>query len=267
MLLRLFDLKGRVALITGASGHLGKSMAAGLCEAGAEVILNGRRIPELEETARTLTRQGCRVSVAPGDVSQPEAVKALVKDLSRRHSRLDILVNNAHSGETGTFLNASWEDFRAAYEVSVQASFLLTQQALPLLAKAGKISRGGASVINISSMYGMVSPDPSIYGKSGYNNPPFYGAAKAALIQLTRYAACHLAPSHVRVNSISPGPFPPASIERTQPRFFKELCRKNPLSRIGRPDEMTGPVVFLASDASSYITGTNLVVDGGWTAW
>jgi NAD(P)-dependent dehydrogenase (short-subunit alcohol dehydrogenase family) len=116
-------------------------------------------------------------------------------------------------------------------------------------------------------MYGMVSPDPRIYGNSGQNNPPFYGAAKGALLQLTRYAACHLASHKIRVNAISPGPFPAGNLQESNPAFYKELCNKNPMNRIGHPDELAGAILFLASDAASFVTGINLPVDGGWTAW
>ena len=116
-------------------------------------------------------------------------------------------------------------------------------------------------------MYGTVSPDPAIYGHSGANNPPSYGAAKAGMIQLTRYAACHLAADKVRVNCISPGPFPVEEYLERDPAFREQLSRKNPMHRIGDPSELTGPLLFLASDASSYVTGINLPVDGGWTAW
>ena len=116
-------------------------------------------------------------------------------------------------------------------------------------------------------MYGSVSPDPSIYGTSGANNPPHYGAAKAALIQFTRYAACHLASDRIRVNCISPGPFPAAKYLERDPQFAERLSAKNPMGRVGDPMELQGPLLFLASDASSYVTGIDLAVDGGWTAW
>jgi gluconate 5-dehydrogenase len=114
----------------------------------------------------------------------------------------------------------------------------------------------------------MVSPDPRIYGSSGFDNPPQYGVAKAGLIQLTRYLACHLAPEGIRVNSVSPGPFPPIeTVAREHPEFLKALENRVPLGRVGKPEEMAGVIVFLASNASSYITGANIPVDGGWTAW
>jgi gluconate 5-dehydrogenase len=121
-------------------------------------------------------------------------------------------------------------------------------------------------IINISSMYGIVSPDSRIYGDSGYNNPPDYGAGKAAIIQFTRYSACHLACDGIRVNTISPGPFPGAEVQQNK-TFMSNLENRVPLGRIGRPDDLKGAVVFLASNASSYVTGQNIVVDGGWTVW
>jgi gluconate 5-dehydrogenase len=131
---------------------------------------------------------------------------------------------------------------------------------------AASLMKKGGSIINISSIYGIVSPDPSIYGTSGFNNPPAYGAGKAAVLQFTRYAACHLASKGIRVNSISPGAFPNKEVQENK-KFISNLKRKIPLGRIGEPEDLAGAVVFLASDASSYVTGSNIVVDGGWTAW
>jgi NAD(P)-dependent dehydrogenase (short-subunit alcohol dehydrogenase family) len=116
-------------------------------------------------------------------------------------------------------------------------------------------------------MYGHVSPDPRLYGESGLNSAPWYGAAKGGLIQLTRYLACHLAPERIRVNAISPGPFPRTEISAGKSDFIQRLEQKVPMGRIGMPEEIAGPLLFLASDASSYVTGINLPVDGGWTAW
>jgi NAD(P)-dependent dehydrogenase (short-subunit alcohol dehydrogenase family) len=207
------------------------------------------------------------VSPACFDVTDESRVRQYIELIGQQHGRLDILVNNASSGRPGTIESATVADFEHVYRVNVTAAFQILQLALPLLRKAAGGVKGGASVINIASMYGSVSPDPSIYGTSGMSNPPCYGAAKAGLIQLTRYAACHLASERIRVNCISPGPFPsPQALER-DPGFRSRLSARNPMHRTGEPVELMGPLLFLASDASSFVTGANLAVDGGWTAW
>ncbi len=262
-----FRLEGRVAFLTGATGHLGQPMARVLAGAGAHVVLNARRQDALEGFAAELVNGGNQVSIACFDVTDENAVRIHIGKIAEKHGRLDVLVNNASSGRPGAIDRATAEDFHQAYRVNVIAAFQLLQLSLPLLKESGKRTAGGASVINIASMYGSVSPDPSIYGASGANNPPYYGAAKAGLIQLTRYAACHLASDRIRVNCISPGPFPAAKFLERDQEFGNRLSGRVPMRRIGDPQEIQGPLLFLASDASSYVTGANLAVDGGWTAW
>lgn len=201
-------------------------------------------------TARGLSARACAF-----DITDEAAVRSFFAGLVR----LDVLVNNAYEGKPATVRNATMQDFSNAYTVGVAAAFSCIQAALPVLRVAE-----GASVINIASMYGTINPDPRLYGESGMNNPPFYGAAKAGLLQLTRYLACHLAPDKIRVNAISPGPFPREEVDSV---FSARLTDKVPLGRIGQPEDLSGAVVFLASSASAYVTGVNLPVDGGWTAW
>jgi NAD(P)-dependent dehydrogenase (short-subunit alcohol dehydrogenase family) len=263
----LFRLDGRVAFLSGATGLLGRPMARALAAAGAHVVLNARSQDALESLAVELTNLGSKVSIACFDVTDESAVRDNVSSIGDRHGRLDVLVNNASAGRTGTMDSATSEDFDHLYRVNVIAAFQLLQLSVPLLQASPRRTRGGASVVNVASMYGSVSPDPSIYGTSQANNPPHYGAAKAGLIQLTRYAACHLAPFGIRVNSISPGAFPAAKYLSQDPGFHDRLKARNPMHRTGVPDELQGPLLFLASDASSYVTGINLAVDGGWTAW
>jgi len=265
--LSLFRLDGRVAFLSGATGHLGQFMARALAGAGAHVIINGRNAGRLEALAHSMVQQGSRVSMACFDVTDPDAAKGHIEKISEKHGRLDILVNNANSSRPGTMMSATSDDFAAAYAVNVTAAFRLLQLSSALLRETAKLNPGGASVINIASMYGHVSPDPSIYGGSGADNPPYYGPAKAGIIQLTRYAACHLAPERIRVNCISPGAFPASRFLLRDPAFGGRLAAKVPMKRVGEPAELQGPLLFLASDASSYVTGTNLAVDGGWTAW
>jgi NAD(P)-dependent dehydrogenase (short-subunit alcohol dehydrogenase family) len=253
-----FSLVDRVALVTGGAGHLGRPICRGLAEAGAHLLVNGRDVAKAEDFAAELRGLGHSAQALPFDVTDYDHAAKIVGGLDR----IDVLVNNAAPVQTGSIETAAPAAFASATAGMVGAAFALTKAAMSLLRV-----RGG-SVINIASMYGMVSPDPQIYGSSGFNNPPQYGAAKAGLIQLTRYMACHLAPDRIRVNAVSPGPFPPRNrLASEQPEFLKALELKVPMKRVGRPDELAGVMVFLASDASSYVTGTNIPVDGGWTAW
>lgn len=263
---RLFRLDGRVAFVSGAAGHLGRAISTALAEAGAHVILNGRRRDKLEALKEALLARGFRASVACFDVTDDSSVADGFSDISRTHGRLDVLVNNAYEGSPGTLESSRSEDFVRAYDVAVVAAYRCLMASKRLLLKAVETT-GHASVINIASMYASVSPDPSIYSSTGMDNPPFYGAAKAALVQFTRYAACHLGPEGIRVNAVSPGPFPRESVAQKHPAFWRELSRKCPMGRVGQPAELKGAILFLASDASTYVTGINLPVDGGWTAW
>ena len=254
----LFSLQGRVALVTGAAGYVGRAIASCLARAGATVLLNGRRPEPLEELRACLAAEGLSARVVAGDIARPDTLRAIEAAVA---GRLDVLVNNAHAGRAGTIASATEADYLDAFSIAVVAAAKLVQGlAEPLRAS------GHASVINIASMYGMVSPDPSVY-RPGTNNPPFYGAAKGALLQWTRYAAVHLAADNIRVNAISPGPFPAPAVQAAEPVLVSALAARVPLKRIGRADELRGPVLFLASDAASFVTGANIVVDGGWTAW
>jgi NAD(P)-dependent dehydrogenase (short-subunit alcohol dehydrogenase family) len=256
--MNMFSLAGRVALVTGGAGHLGKSICRGLAEAGAHVLVNGRNAEKAESFAAVLRQQNFAAEALPFDVTDSERAASIVGSLRR----LDVLVNNASPIQTGTIETVEPSAFATATAGIVQAAFVMARAALPLMRTSG------GSIVNIASMYGIVSPDPNIYGVSGSNNPPQYGAAKAGLIQLTRYLACHLAPEQIRVNAVSPGPFPPRDkLASEQPAFLEMLERKVPMRRVGRPDEIAGAVVFLAGDASSYVTGATIPVDGGWTAW
>lgn len=256
------DLSGRVALVTGAGGHLGRAIVQALDAVGAHVVLVGRARRPLETVFASL-RRGEIVEI---DVRDGDARRELLQLVQERHGRLDILVNNAYSGRTGSFTAMTREDAIAAYDVAVVSALGLMQDARPLLAAAAR-AVGQSAVINVASMYGRVSPDPRVYPESEMQNPPTYGAAKAALLQLTRHAAIHLAADGIRVNAISPGPFPSSEVQTRLPEFAAALRVRVPLGRLGRPEEVGGVVAFLASDHASYITGADLPVDGGWTAW
>lgn len=263
----LFSLHNRVAFITGATGHLGRTLSEALALAGATVILQARNIDKLDALAKSYQAKGFQVFTTAFDLRDEIAVEDNMADICQKFDRLDIVVNNAYSGVVRPISEADWKDFQNAFHISVSAAFKIIQITQPLLSKTAQFYKHSSSIINIASMYGMVSPDPSVYLDSKMNNPPYYGAAKAGLIQMTRYLACHLATQKIRVNAISPGPFPPSQVIQNYPDFYQNLCHKNPMNRIGKPEELMGALLFLASDASSYVTGINLPVDGGWTAW
>ena len=266
-ILERFRLDGRTVLVTGATGHLGSAIVEALAGAGAQVVACGRNLDRLQPRIDAWREQGLSCVPLVFDVGDPDDCRAAVDRLSENLQTLHGLVNCAYSGRAATLEESHDKDFSMACQQNLFGPFALIQAALPLLRPGATARTGGASIVNVASMYGRVSPDPGIYGTSGSNNPPFYGAAKAGLIQLTRYLAVHLAPMGIRANSISPGPFPPPTIRQTQPSFHARLCERTPLGRIGTANEVADPVLFLVSDASSFVTGADLAVDGGWTAW
>lgn len=262
---RMFRLDGRTVFVSGAAGHLGQAMVRGFLASGARVILNGRQAARLDALRARLRQERYdpdAIAICAFDVRDESAFASCLSNLPR----LDVLVNNAITVEMGTIETTSPEQFATAYDSGVRSAFAAMRVAESALLKAAAIT-GHAAVINIASMYGLVSPDPSIYGDTGLNSPPAYGPAKAALIQLTRYMACHWGGKGIRVNAIAPGPFPRDEFQREHPKFVERLSAKTPLGRVGAVNEIAGASVFLGSDAASYITGAVLNVDGGWTAW
>jgi gluconate 5-dehydrogenase len=257
----LFSLKGKVVLVTGACGYLGNAMCEGLAEAGASLALCSTRLEKAEALAHELTR---RYDVpATGfqfDLQVLGEFSKIVGEIATSMGQLDCLVNNACYVKTNDIDGMTPEEWGRGFDGVAGSPFFLLQACLPHLEKTS------GSIINIASMYGMVAPKPRNYADTPFGSAINYGAAKAALLQVTRYAAVYLAPRGIRVNAISPGPFPTPEVQKNS-IFMDRLAQNVPLGRIGRVDEVKGAVVFLASDAASYVTGHNLVVDGGWTAW
>lgn len=250
----LFRLDGAVAIVTGASGWLGTAITSALSSAGAHVVAVARDKSRLASLPAAETAS-CDVTSADWPL--------LVRRIAEDHGRIDVLVNNAHIGRGGSLRQATPDDYREALELGIIAASEGINAARPGFA-ASVAAGGSPSVINISSMYGVVSPDPDLYSSEEGRNPPYYGVAKAGLLQLTRYAAAELGPSGVRVNAITPGPFPQHP-SRMDPDFVSRLAARTVLNRIGRPDDIRTAVLFLASPHSAFVTGTNLVIDGGWT--
>ena len=258
----LFRLDDQVAFLSGAAGHLGREMAFALGEAGAKLILNGRNESRVKAFAEELTRAGIACECAVFDVTDLRIVRNFFADLERLH----VLVNNAITMAPKSFEGVQSEDFDVTYRSSVGAAFEAVRAAKPALARAAK-DRGNASVVNIVSMYASVAPDPKLYGQPGQMSPPHYGAAKAGLLQLTRHLAAELGQDGIRVNALSPGPFPRPEVASKDPAFAVRLAGRTMLGRTGAPEEIRGPILFLASRASSFVTGSALVADAGWTAW
>jgi NAD(P)-dependent dehydrogenase (short-subunit alcohol dehydrogenase family) len=258
----LFRLDGRIAFVSGAAGHLGRVMTFALAEAGAHVIVNGRDESRLKDLEGELKSNGHSAERAAFDVTDFERVRGF---FSARPC-LDVLVNNAITMKPAAFDALTSDAFDETYRSGVTAVFEAVRAARPAL-RAAAAAAGEASVVNIASMYGVVAPDRRIYSAPEQASPLHYGPAKAALLQLTRHLAAELAPERIRVNAIVPGPFPSPEVAKRDPEFIARLGAKTMLGRTGTAAEIGGPLLFLASQASSFVTGASLAVDGGWTAW
>lgn len=259
-----FDMTGQTILITGAAGYLGRAMTAALARVGAEVLINGRSAERCAALADDLQAQGFKARPAPFDVTDSDAVMGFFD--AHGDQPLHGLVNNAFAGAGGTIETLSSEAYGGSYDVTVVAAHRLIRGALPALRRA-VASGGSASIVNILSIYGLVSPIPEVYDSPQSTNPPSYGTAKAALGQLTRYAACEFGHEGIRVNAVAPGPFPAPAVQQQNPEFVARLTERVPMKRIGNAEEIAGPVVFLLSPAASFVNGAVLTVDGGWTSW
>ena len=255
----LINLSGRTALVTGGAGHIGSAVANALVSLGASVAIVDRDDDATDAAGQHV--QGLSVRC---DLEDEQSTRAAVRRVQHELGGLDIFVHAAAfvgtsdvPGWAAPFEEQSADAFRAALEVNLVAAFVIAQEACEALSASNK-----GSIILISSIYGLVGPDGWLYEGTSMANPAGYGASKGGLQQLTRYLSTTLAPS-VRANAISPG-----GVYRDQPRSFVERYeQRTPLGRMATEEDLVGATVFLASDLSSYVTGHNLVVDGGWTAW
>jgi len=267
-----FSLADRVAVVTGAAGLLGRQHVAALVEAGAIVVAVDLEASLRKYGAWLAQLSEGTVTTFPADVTDAAALRELRDFLLGRFGRVDVLVNNAAiddkveapalAGEAARLEHYPLEQWRRIMDVNVTGVFLPSQ------VLGGEMAhQGGGSIINVASTYGIVAPDPALYVRPDGSRPfvksPAYPASKGAVLALTRYLAAYWGEAQVRVNALAPG-----GVRNGQEDFFvANYARRTPLGRLAAPDDYQGALVFLASDASRYMTGATLVVDGGFTAW
>ena len=266
----LFSLANKVVVVTGGAGLLGQVFCQALVDVGADVAIVDLDLASAETVAQRINKSDEQRVIAFGsDITSPESVTQMVANVVKQLGRIDVLVNNAAS--KGSSLDAFFESFedyslktwREVMSVNIDGLFLVAQAVGKQMKK-----QGGGSIIQTSSIYGVVAPDQRIYEGSEYNGRPIntpavYSASKSAVNGLTNYLATYWASSKIRVNSLTPGGI--ASGQNSE--FKKNYSNRVPLGRMGEASELVGALIYLASDASSYVTGQNLIVDGGLSAW
>jgi NAD(P)-dependent dehydrogenase (short-subunit alcohol dehydrogenase family) len=270
----VFSVAGRTALVTGASGFLGRTLCEALLDNGARVVAVGRSARIETEAAAWRKRYGAnRVIANRLDMYDLGALELALQEILAATGGIDILVNNAHemaqatgfNTKNGTLDVAGFDQWERNLTGGVHWPVMTTR----VLGGAMK-SAGRGVIINVASMYGIVAPSPQLYAGTEFLNPPGYSAAKAAMLALTRYTASFWGRDGIRCNALVPGPFSNIDDEGNnsvdpQNPFLMRLKERTCLGRIGAPRELAGALVFLASDASTYMTGQMLVIDGGWT--
>ena len=258
----LISLKDKVSIVTGGAGHLGSAISESLAELGSNVIVIGRDVEKGEKFVQQLSSDfDIDASFTSVDVNSKQSIDSFMENIDK----IDILVNNAFTWPTIPKIeDTDWDDFEKTLSTGITSPFYITKKSAEIMKK---FSTG--NILNIGSMYGMVSPNFKIYHeKPNMGNALAYNAAKASIIQMTKYLSVHYAKWNIRVNCISPGPFPrPGTFSDGKEWFEDELKNMNPLKTLGEPWHLKGGVALLTSSLGGYITGQNLAIDGGWTVW
>ena len=254
----LHDLSGRVALVTGAAGFgFAGQIVEALAEAGARVMLTSRDAAKAESSAAEFRARGFEVAGTVMELNDEVSIVAAAEATVAAFGGLDILFNAAAALHMEPVETVEMEAFNRTLNANVGGTLAASRAAARHMR-----ARGRGVIVNLSSIYGVVAPDPRIYGDSGLNSPLVYGASKAAIEQMTRYLAIHWAPE-IRVNCIAPG----GLFNQQADPFVERYRYRTPLDRMGAPEDIKGIALYLASDASAWVTGQNFMVDGGWTAW
>ena len=257
---QLFDLTGKTVLITGGSGYLGGTMVRALASAGASVVIGSRDKERAEHVSTRLTEEhgGRHYGVALDQLDENSITEGFSAALQLA-GEIDVLVNNGQQGHAMDLTDVTPEAFRSDLN-NATGYFLLARHLRDHVVQRGV----HGSIVMIGSMYGVVGSYPEAYEGVCVASPVQYHALKGSVIHMTRHLAVYWARDNVRVNCLSPGPFPAAN---APVEMVERLKTKSPMRRMGRPEELAGPLLLLASDAGSYLTGQNLLIDGGWTAW
>ncbi len=265
----IFSLKNKIAIVTGAAGLLGKQHCNALAEAGANIIAVDLDETKADEIVKNYSVKSFGIGI---DITNKKSVSDLKEKVLKEFGRIDILVNNAAindmfenptaAAELSKFENYPLELWQKSLDVNITGTFLCSQIIGTEMAKTGK-----GSIINIASTYGIVAPDQSLYkdekGIQNFYKSASYPVTKGAVISFTKFLASYWGKKGVRVNSLSPG-----GVQNNQEKYFiNNYSQKTPLGRMAQPTDYKGAIIFLASDASGYMTGANLIIDGGWTAW
>lgn len=260
---KMFSLKDKTIIITGGTGHLGKAMSEALAAYEANLFIVGSSDKKNREYAIVLKNKYA-LNICEGlqmNIDDEKSIHNTFEYINRKTGSINVLINNAAYSKAGRVEDIPDSDWCKGIDGTINGVFRTTKAVLKYM-----VPQKNGNIINIASMYGMVAPDPMVYGDSGYDNPANYGAGKAAVIQFTKYIATTYGNMGIKANAISPGPFPNHKVQENQ-QFIKNLSRRTPLGRIGRPEDLQGIIVYLSSNASNYITGQNVAIDGGWTAW
>ena len=258
----IFSLEEKKIVVFGGAGYLGCAAVKAMVDLGAKVVV-ADMFPDFEN-ARDRFHELSKLSgvtLLPCNVDSSEQIRAAYDKCIELYGGFNAMVNLVYYGAPANMEVMTDEQFECGVSGCVTHQFRAIREAIPYFEK-----NGGGAIVTTGSMYGVVSPDPRIYGVSGQNNPVNYGPTKAAVIQLTRYAAGHLADRNIRVNCVVPGPFPEDKYLPPE-EFLRELSHKTMLGRVGKSSEIAGAFCYLVSDASSFCTGSTVTVDGGWTAW
>ncbi len=258
-------LKNKKFLITGATGYLGRVISEQIVNEGANVILLSNNFKKLKLVKKSLEKKyDSHIDIIKCNLFDLKSIKKISKQLSK-DKYINGLVNCAYSGVTGNIKNISEKDFLDATKINVIAPYILIKALEKKFVQTSIKFKELSSIVNIASIYGIVSPEKKNYKFTKDINPVHYGPSKSAMIQLSKYLACNLNSKHIRVNSVSPGAFP--NLKNKNKKNFIKIKSRIPLGRFGLPIEVAKPVIFLLSNDSSYVTGSNLIVDGGWTSW